>query len=142
MNQAPPHQPMSFGARNASNGQVWRRSRLSGSKKKCVTSSTRGSKLPVLLGGKATCPRSESQPTIVQPPKLDQGYERTQPPELLLKALLHSDCTGTLLPFVKVTFAAAPCPEEIQAHLSPFSAPLESSQPVLGNWSVTVSAIS
>ena len=38
--------------------------------------------------------------------------------------------------------AAAPWPEEIQAHLSPFSAPLESTQPELGNWSLIVSAIS
>ena len=70
-----------------------------------------------------------------------QGYESTQPPEPLLKALLHSDCTGKV-PVDKVMSAAAPCPEEIQAHLSPFSAPLESSQPPLGNWSVIVSAIS
>jgi hypothetical protein len=34
----------------------------------------------------------------------------------------------------------APWPEQIQAHLSPFSAPLESSQPPLGNWSVIASA--
>jgi hypothetical protein len=40
-----------------------------------------------------------------------------------------------------VVFAAAPCPEEIHAHLSPFSAPPESSHPPLGNWSVIVSAI-
>ena len=68
--------------------------------------------------------------------------ERTQPPEPLLKALLHNDCTGNLLPLLRVTSAAAPWPEEIHAHLSPFSAPLESSQPPLGNWSVIVSAIS
>src|SRR5215469_10471837 len=41
-----------------------------------------------------------------------------------------------------VTFAEAPWPEEIQAHLSPFSAPLPSSQPPFGNWSVAASAIS
>src|SRR5215469_15937272 len=70
-----------------------------------------------------------------------QGYESTQPPEPPLNALLHNDCTGKV-PVVKVMSAAAPCPEEIQAHLSPFSAPLESSQPPFGNWSVIVSAIS
>ena len=70
-----------------------------------------------------------------------QGYESTQPPESLLNALLHNDCTGNV-PVDKVMSAAAPCPEEIQAHLSPFSAPLESSQPPFGNWSVIVSAIS
>src|SRR5215472_15362068 len=70
-----------------------------------------------------------------------QGYESTQPPESPLNALLHNDCTGNV-PVDTVMSAAAPCPEEIQAHLSPFSAPLESSQPALGNWSVIVSAIS
>src|SRR6266480_1771984 len=70
-----------------------------------------------------------------------QGYASTQPPEPLLNALLHNDCTGKV-PVDKVMSAAAPCPEEIQAHLSPFSAPLESSQPPFGNWSVIVSAIS
>jgi hypothetical protein len=70
-----------------------------------------------------------------------QGYESTQPPESLLNALLHNDCTGKV-PVDKVMSAAAPCPEEIQPHLSPISAPLESSQPVFGNWSVIVSAIS
>src|SRR5215469_5180812 len=70
-----------------------------------------------------------------------QGYESTQPPESPLNALLNNDCTGKV-PVDKVMSAAAPSPEEIQAHLSPFSAPLESSQPVLGNWSVIVSAIS
>ena len=70
-----------------------------------------------------------------------QGYESTQPPESLLNALLHNDCTGKV-PVDKVMSAAAPCPEEIHAHLSAISAPLESSQPVFGNWSVIVSAIS
>src|SRR5579864_141172 len=70
-----------------------------------------------------------------------QGYESTQPPEPLLNALLHNDCTGNF-PVDKVMSAAAPCPEEIHAHLSPFSAPPESSQPPFGNWSVIVSAIS
>ena len=72
---------------------------------------------------------------------IHQGYESTQPPEPLLNALLHNDCTAKV-PVVNRMSAAAPCPEEIQAHLSPFSAPLESSQPLLGNWSVMVSAIS
>src|SRR6266436_3356153 len=70
-----------------------------------------------------------------------QGYASTQPPEPPLNALLHKDCTGKA-PVDKVMSAAAPCPEEIQAHLSPFSAPPESSQPPFGNWSVIVSAIS
>src|SRR5215472_17485538 len=70
-----------------------------------------------------------------------QGYESTQPPEPLLNALLHNDCTGKV-PVDKLMSAAAPCPEEIQAHLSPFSAPPESSHPPFGNWSVIVSAIS
>jgi len=39
-------------------------------------------------------------------------------------------------------FWAAPCPLEIQAHLSPFSAPVESVHPPAGNWSVIVSAYS
>src|SRR5215471_11231362 len=71
----------------------------------------------------------------------DQGYESTHPPLSPLNALLHSDWTGKV-PVDRFTSAAAPCPEEIQAHLSPISAPLESSQPLLGNWSVILSAIS
>src|SRR5215469_6185139 len=74
--------------------------------------------------------------------RFHQGYESTHPPEPLLNALLHNDCTGKVPPVDNVTSAAAPCPEEIQAHLSPFSAPLESSHPPFGNWSVIVSAIS
>src|SRR5579859_3837215 len=73
--------------------------------------------------------------------RLLYGYDRTQPPALLLNALLHSDWTG-YVPVLNVTFAAAPWPDEIQAHLSPFSLPLLSSQPVLGNWSEIVSASS
>src|SRR5216684_3844213 len=69
------------------------------------------------------------------------GYVRTQPPELLLKALLHRDCTANV-PVERLISAEAPWPEEIQAHLSPFPAPPESSQPPWGNWSVIVSAIS
>src|SRR5690348_5961791 len=65
------------------------------------------------------------------------GYARTQPPEPLLKALLQRDCTANV-PVERLISAEAPWPEEIQAHLSPFSAPLESSQPPLGNWSVIV----
>ena len=60
---------------------------------------------------------------------------------MLLKALLQSDWTGKLAPFIE-TLADAPWPELIQAHLSPFSSPLLSSQPPFGNWSVIVSAIS
>src|SRR5690348_11355296 len=59
-------------------------------------------------------------------------YDRTQPPAPLLKALLQSDWTGKV-PVERVVSADAPWPEVIQAHLSPFSAPPESSQPVLGN---------
>jgi len=42
-----------------------------------------------------------------------------------LKALLHNDCTGKV-PVDNMMSAAAPWPELIQAHLSPFSAPPES----------------
>src|SRR5579875_3321705 len=63
----------------------------------------------------------------------------TQPPAPELKALLQSDWTGKLTPLSE-TLAAAPWPEEIQAHLSPFSAPELSSQPPLGKMSVSVSA--
>src|SRR6266851_7188524 len=59
----------------------------------------------------------------------------TQPPALLLKLLLQSDCTAKV-PVDSPMFAAAPWPLEIQAHLSPFSLPLPSSQPVLGNGSL------
>src|SRR5579871_2044364 len=70
--------------------------------------------------------------------ELNLQYESTQPPAPPLNALLHSDCTGKVLPFM-VTFAEAPWPEEIQAHLSPVSEPLLSSHPPLGNWSVAAS---
>jgi hypothetical protein len=56
-----------------------------------------------------------------------------------LKALLHNDWTAKT-PVLSGMSADAPWLEEIQAHLSPFSAPCESNHPVLGNWSVTVSA--
>src|SRR6202030_1866854 len=69
------------------------------------------------------------------------GYVRTQPPEPLLKALLQRDCTANV-PVERLMSAEAPWPDEIHAHLSPFSAPLESNQPPLGNWSVILSAIS
>src|SRR5882762_6903382 len=65
----------------------------------------------------------------------------TQPPALLLKLLLQSDCTAKV-PVASVMFAEAPCPREIQAHLSPFSRPLPSSQPLLGNGSLTDSPYS
>ena len=41
-----------------------------------------------------------------------------------------------------LTFAAAPCPELIQAHRSPFSDPERVVQPPAGSWSVRVSAYS
>jgi hypothetical protein len=70
------------------------------------------------------------------------GYVMTQPPTSVLKALLQSDWTANA-PVLKLTVCAAPwLPVAIQAHLSPFSAPPESSHPVLGNWSLTVSAAS
>src|SRR5947209_4502159 len=59
----------------------------------------------------------------------------TQPPELLLQR----DCTGKV-PVLSEIFAEAPVPELIQAHLSPFSLPLLSSQPTFGKMSVSVSA--
>lgn len=93
-------------------------------------------------------PEEKMPEMLVAPPALERsgawfhhGYESTHPPEPLLNALLHSDCTAKV-PVDKAMSAAAPCPEEIQAHLSPFSAPLESSHPPFGNWSVIVSAIS
>ena len=46
------------------------------------------------------------------------------------------------VPVEREMSAEAPWPEEIQAHLSAFSAPAESSQPPLRNWSVMVSPIS
>src|SRR5215469_10266609 len=82
-----------------------------------------------------------SPPYGVSPPRLDHGYVRTQPPEPLSNASLHNDCTAKV-PVERLMSADAPCPEEIHTHLSPFSAPLESSQPPFGNWSVIVSAIS
>src|SRR5207249_3883067 len=93
-------------------------------------------------------PEEKMPEMLVAPPAVERsgawfhhGYESTHPPEPLLNALLHSDCTAKV-PVDKAMSAAAPCPEEIQAHLSPFSAPLESSHPPFGNWSVIVSAIS
>src|SRR5207244_7512073 len=89
-------------------------------------------------------PEEKMPEMLVAPPALERsgawfhhGYESTHPPEPLLNALLHSDCTAKV-PVDKAMSAAAPCPEEIQAHLSPFSAPLESSHPPFGNWSVIV----
>jgi hypothetical protein len=70
--------------------------------------------------------------TQISPVRAGHGYVRTQPPEPLLKALLQRDCTANV-PVERLMSAEAPCPEEIQAHLSPFSAPPESSQPPLGN---------
>src|SRR6185503_485208 len=60
------------------------------------------------------------------------GYDNTHPPAPPLNALLHSVCTGNV-PVLSVIFADAPWPDEIHAHLSPFSAPLLSSQPPFGN---------
>src|SRR5689334_20171323 len=68
---------------------------------------------------------------------LAEVYEMAQLPPL--KLLLHSDWTAKLPPFM-LTIADAPWPLDIQAHLSPFSAPPESTQPLLGVGSVTVSA--
>src|SRR5258708_24993437 len=73
--------------------------------------------------------------------RISDQWHGTQPPAPLLNALLHSDWTAKLL-LPSEMFAAAPCPEPIHAHLSPFSAPLPSSQPLLGKGSVTVSAYS
>src|ERR1700719_3553842 len=86
---------------------------------------------------------SRDRPNLTGQPHRTRVHEyvRTQPPEPLLKALLQRDCTGNL-PVEREMSADAPWPEEIQAHLSPFSAPPESSHPPLGNWSVMVSPIS
>src|SRR5256884_3196995 len=74
-------------------------------------------------------PEEKMPEMLVAPPAVERsgawfhhGYESTHPPEPLLNALLHSDCTAKV-PVDKAMSAAAPCPEEIQAHLSPFSAP-------------------
>jgi hypothetical protein len=56
----------------------------------------------------------------------------------VLAALLQRDWAAKV-PVVSVMFADAPLPELIQAHLSPFSAPLPSSQPPLGKMSDSVS---
>src|ERR1700686_1148863 len=68
--------------------------------------------------------------TQLSPVRGGHGYVRTQPPEPLLKALLQRDCTANV-PVERLMSAEAPWPEEIQAHLSPFSARPESSQPPL-----------
>ena len=65
----------------------------------------------------------------------------SQPPAPELKSLAHVDCTAKV-PVLRARLADAPWPEVIQAHLSPFSAPEESTHPPAGNWSVMVSAYS
>src|SRR5215469_6057967 len=94
-------------------------------------------KIPGVLAAPPVLERLRVVPSNERTQPFHQN-ERTHPPELLLNALLHSDCTGKV-PVENVTAADAPCPEEIHAHLSPFSPPLESSQPPFGNWSVIVS---
>src|SRR2546430_1829544 len=81
------------------------------------------------LAGEARISKSRSRVRAGQRRISDyvQGYVRTQPPEPLLKALLQRDCTANV-PVEREMFAEAPWPEEIQAHLSAFSAPGESSQ--------------
>src|SRR5690242_14976437 len=69
------------------------------------------------------------------------GPLMTHPPEPWLKALSHSDWTAKV-PVLSVMFCDAPGPLEIHAHLSPFSAPLASTQPLDGTGSVCVSASS
>ena len=59
----------------------------------------------------------------------------------LLKSLLHVDCIAKV-PVPKLTFAEAPWPDWIHAHLSAFSSPWLSVQPPGGFWSVTVSEYS
>ena len=58
-------------------------------------------------------------------------------------SLENVDCIAND-PVAVATLAAAPCPESIQTHLSPFSPPppLPSVHPPIGIWSVTVSVYS
>jgi hypothetical protein len=65
----------------------------------------------------------------------------SQPPDPPLKSLAHMDWMAND-PVARVMFWDAPWPDEIHAHLSPISYPLESVQPPAGNWSVMVSAYS
>ena len=55
---------------------------------------------------KVHCTNSYSGPSLYLHRSL-YGYDSTQPPESLLKALLQSDCTG-YVPVEKDTSAAAP----------------------------------
>src|SRR2546430_4014685 len=75
----------------------------------------------------------------VPPPMI--GWLISQPPVPLLKSLDHIDCIAKL-PVEKATFAEAPWPDVIHAHLSPFSKPVVSVQPPGGVWSVIVSEYS
>src|SRR4051794_8136198 len=54
------------------------------------------------------------------PPLVTMGWVSMQPPVPELKSLAHDDWTANV-PVLNVMFAEAPCPEEIQAHLSAFS---------------------
>src|ERR1019366_6750572 len=79
--------------------------------------------------------------TVIVLPLLTIGWDTSQPPAPLLKSFAQVDWTAKE-PVVSEMFWAAPWPDWIHAHLSPFSLPLLSVQPPAGNWSVTVSAYS
>src|SRR5438067_2434084 len=85
--------------------------------------------VPVRLPGLVTMTVLPPPPTI--------GWEIWQ----LFVSLDHVDCMAKL-PVVNDTFAEAPWPEEIQAHLSAFSSPTLSVQPPGGFWSLMVSEYS
>src|SRR5260370_2686567 len=58
-----------------------------------------------------------------------QGYETTQPPEPLLKALLQRDCTANV-PVEREMFAEAPCSVRLQLHFARFPRHATPFQPV------------
>src|SRR5258708_39812973 len=69
------------------------------------------------------------------------AWDTSQPPLPPPKSFAQVVCTAND-PVVMEMFCERPVPDEIQAHLSPFSAPLESVQPPAGYVSVIVSAYS
>src|SRR5207302_1503953 len=82
----------------------------------------------------------------VSKPGLPSNCDAVQPPLELIVQVKLADPEALVVSFaVTVTLkvpAALGVPGVIQAHLSPFSAPLESVQPPGGFWSVMVSAYS
>src|SRR5947209_4510589 len=68
---------------------------------------------------------------LIAPTLAAAGQPSVQPPAPLLAALLHRDCTANV-PVLRWMSAAVPGPMEIQAHLSPVSAPAMSVHAVGG----------